>query len=71
MSVDSIYYAGVQEAIQKHLLRGGKAYVIMHTADHSGHTWGDEAYVTVGEKITTLDTGSAGQTYIHESMPYA
>lgn len=47
VAVNSIYYPGVFAAVRRHVGSGGEAYVIVHCADHSGHTWGDEAYVSV------------------------
>ena len=43
----------------------------MHCADHNGHTWGDEANVTVTPAFTTLSTAEDGTGYTHESWPYA
>lgn len=71
VAVNSIYYPGVFAAVRRHVGSGGEAYVIVHCADHSGHTWGDEAYVSVCNGQTTLTPTESGEGYCHASWPYS
>lgn len=71
VAINSIYYPGVFAAVRRHLESGGVAYVVLHCADHSGHTWGDEASVTVAGDVTMMSTEEDGTGYQHGTWAYS
>lgn len=71
IAINSVYYPGVLECLINHLAHGGEAYVVMHCADHSGHTWGDEGNVVVTPTTTSFYTTTNGNGYTHPTFPYA